>query len=402
MVERAAIIAFGFFATSAFLTACASVDDAEPGSARSVGSADRPTLSETATTAPVEPGPMSTTTAQATTTTVPDPLTEAPIDAQPPPLDSTDIGFAPGSTILGLDAEDKVRDLDRMVELGASWVRFDFDWARIETERGNLDWSSVDDLVIEARRRDLRILGLLAYTPRWARPDGASDKAPPDDPEEFARFVGDVLDRYKDHVRAWEIWNEPNVATFWEVGPDPQAYAELLVSASATIRRRDPSALIVTGGLAPAIDRPGEELSPATFLAGMYDAASLESFDAVGIHPYTYPGFPSENQTWNTFAALSDLRALMVDRDDADSPMWFTEFGAPTGSADRAVSESDQARMIDEAIVGVRQFDWAGPLFVYSLRDIEDGSPDDIEDNFGVFRSDGSPKRAAEIVLDRS
>lgn len=410
MRERIAIAVIALLVAGA-LSACTSEDltGAEPASP-TAATTDQPTLSETtvsASTGPPSPSTETTaapdpTTEDATTTTTPGPLAAAPPEPEPPPLRSEEIGFATGSVILDLDADDRGRDLDRMVELGASWVRFDFDWSRIESRRSDPDWSTVDELVIDARQRGLHVLGLIAYTPTWARPDGTSDKAPPDDPDEFARFVGDVLDRYGNHVRAWEIWNEPNVSSFWETGPDPEAYAELLVAASAVTREADPDAIIVTGGLAPALDRPGDEISPAEFLAGIYDSAPLDSFDAVGIHPYTYPGFPSESQEWNTFAALDDLRGLMVDRGDADRPLWLTEFGAPTGTGDRAVSESDQARMIDEAMAGVRDVDWAGPLFVYSLRDIEGGPADDIEANFGVLFADGSPKAAAAVVRERS
>ena len=334
------------------------------------GGADQ-SASESTTTVPTSALPATTAPAPAATSTAPEPgpLAAAPPDPRPPSLESNAIGVSPGSVILDLSPAEQERDLDRMVELGASWVRIDVDWSRVERERGEFDWSNLDGLVVAARQRGLHVLGLLAYTPDCARPGGTPDKAPPIDPDDFGGFVSRAVDRYAGHIRAWEVWNEPNVSSFWYPSPDPGAYATLLVTAATAIRAADPEAVVVTGGLAPAIDDPGRELSPSTFLDLLYDSTPLTAFDVVGVHPYTYPGFPTEQQDWNTFASLPDLRRLMVARGDAETPMWFTEFGAPTAGGARAVADDDQALMIEQAVVASRDWPWAGPLFVYSLRD---------------------------------
>ncbi|MCP5025047.1 MAG: cellulase family glycosylhydrolase [Actinomycetia bacterium] len=324
-----------------------------------------------------------------------DALAGAPPDPGSVDIDPEAVGFSPGSMVLDLSPEALNEDLDRMVELGAQWIRLDFDWSRIEAERGRFDWSTTDERVIAARRRGLRVLGVLAYTPAWAREDQSSDKAPPDDFEDFSRFATAAVTRYGEHVRAWEVWNEPNVATFWHPHPDPQAYGKLLEVAATAVRSVDRDALIISGGLAPAVDVEGSELSPETFLERLYESVPSGSFDAVGVHPYTYPGFPTDDQPWNTFARLPELRAVMIDHGDDRKRLWITEYGAPTGAADRAVSEDDQARMVAEAIIETRDLPWVGPLFVYALRDHPEGRADDIEAHFGVLRADGAEKVAA-------
>ena len=40
----------------------------------------------------------------------------------------------------------------------------------------------------------------------------------------------------------------------------------------------------------------------------------------------------------------------MVEHDDADAPIWATEFGAPTGTSDQAVSPEEQGEQLAEAI----------------------------------------------------
>ncbi len=356
------------------------------------------TTTDTAATTLPPTSPSSTSTTASTTSAPPvEESPEAPT-ASPVSPDSDGLGFSPGSMLLDLTADDLDTDLDRMVALGADWIRIDLDWSRIEAEEGSYDWTTTDAIVTGARSRDLRVLGLIAYTPAWARPAGTPDKAPPIEVGDFARYVEALVDRYGRHIRAWEIWNEPNVSSFWHPEPDPAGYAQLLDAGSSTIRRIDPDAVIVTGGLAPALDLPGIEVSPLTFLEQLYDHASSGSFDAVGVHPYTYPGFPTETQDWNQFAALPDLRDVMIARGDETKTMWITEYGAPTGEGQRSVSAESQATMISEAITELEDEPWAGPLFVYSLRDVPNGSATDIEANFGVLRADGEEKPAAAVV----
>ena len=337
-----------------------------------------------------------------TTTTTTTTTTLHPLDAIPatvlPAVDATHVGFSPGSFVLGLSEDELEVDLDRMAASGARWVRFDFDWSRIESEQGAFDWTTTDRLVISARERGLDVLGLLAYTPSWARPEGSPDKAPPIAVDDFATFVEAAVARYGRHIRAWEIWNEPNVASFWYPAPNPEAYGQLLVAASDAVRQVDPAALVITGGLAPALDG-SDEISPLAFLLRLYDAAPPSSFDAVAVHPYTYPGFPGQTQVWNTFAALPDLRALMDSQGDDAKRLWLTEFGAPTGTGSRSVSEVDQAAMISAALTEIHSVDGAGPIFIYSHRDIPGGDANDIEDNFGLLRSDGTPKQSWNELL---
>lgn len=182
-------------------------------------------------------------------------------------------------------------------------MRFDFDWGRAEPEPGSFDWGRIDRLVRAARARRMRILATVAYTPAWARPEGTTDKTPPTDPAAYGRFARTAARRYGPlGVHHWELWNEPNVSAFWEPAPDPVRYAAVLKAGSDAIRAADRSATIVSAGLAPAVDRPdGAKVSPRTFLTGVYAAGGGSAFDAMGIHPYSYPDPPMTPDPDNTF-----------------------------------------------------------------------------------------------------
>ena len=291
------------------------------------------------------------------------------------------------------------RDLDLVASTGAGWVRFDIDWGGAEPSRGRFDWEPVDRIVRAARARHLRILATLAYTPAWARPPGTTGKTPPTDPADYGRFARAAAARYSPRgVHHWELWNEANVTAFWEPRPDPRGYAALLGAGAAGVRAADPSATIVTAGLAPAKDRPdGATLSPRTFLRRLYDAGAAPSFDAVGIHPYTYPDPPLTPGPDNPFATLPETHQVMVDHGDGAKALWGTEYGAPTGTSSRAVSEADQARILRQGYEQWRRWPFAGPLFWYSHRDAGTDA-DDPEDNFGLVRQDRRPKPALAAI----
>jgi aryl-phospho-beta-D-glucosidase BglC (GH1 family) len=58
-----------------------------------------------------------------------------------------------------------------------------------------------------------------------------------------------VAARYKpDGVTTFEIWNEPNNASFWQPRPNPAAYTADLIAAYAAIKKASPSAFVISGG----------------------------------------------------------------------------------------------------------------------------------------------------------
>ncbi len=305
-------------------------------------------------------------------------------------------GIAPTSRMLlrGSD-RDLARDLDLVADSGAGWVRFDFDWESAEPERGRYDWSLIDRVVDAAHDRDLRILATPAYTPAWARPGSTSNKVPPADPATFSRFVGAAARRYAPRgVHHWEIWNEPNIVQFWKPQPDPEAYARLLIAAAVAVRAADPEAVVISAGLAPAADADdGQYVSPRSFLGRLYGAGAGSSFDAVGMHPYAFPYGVDVVADWNQFQSMPKTYQVMVDNGDAGKRIWATEFGAPTGTDSQAVSEPDQAAMVRKGWLAWSGWSFAGPMFWYAARDVG-VDKNDVEQNFGLVRSDFTPKPA--------
>lgn len=306
-------------------------------------------------------------------------------------------GFSESSAIFAKSEAELARDFDGMAAIGVRWVRLDLQWAYVQ-EHGpdQWRWTKLDTAVRLARERELDVLALLAYTPGWARPSGTTDKHPPNDPDAFARYVREVARRYGPiGVRAFEIWNEPNIAAFWEPRPDPERYTELLTRAAAAVRAEIPDATVVTGGLAPASDRSdGREIRDRTFLQRIYAAGGGGAFDAVGLHPYTWPSLPDHAADWNTMLGAESLHRVMAANGDTAKRIWGTEFGAPTLERARGVDPEEQRGTVEQGYARWATYSFAGPLLWFTFRDDGEPASDEYDDHYGLVDASGARKPA--------
>src|SRR5947208_3285330 len=102
----------------------------------------------------------------------------------------TAFGMTAGRNRASADQAGKVGDRAVMAATGAKWLRFDFDWTGIEPQQGSFNWQPIDRVVDAASTLGIQVLALPSYTPSWVRPAGTTDKTPPTNPADFARFVG--------------------------------------------------------------------------------------------------------------------------------------------------------------------------------------------------------------------
>jgi hypothetical protein len=318
---------------------------------------------------------------------------------------SSQFGLAAGSSLPALTPDDRTRYLDLAQTMGVKMIRFDLDWNAIQHgSESSYDWGPRDAVVQAASDRGISILADIAYTPPWARPAGTTDKYPPTNVSDYGTFCGLAARRYVPMgVHAFEVWNEPNTASFFMPSPDVVKYTQMLKACYTAIKAVDPAATVVTGGTAPAgsYDDSGSAstVNPINWLQGIYANGGGGYFDAVGHHPYSFPYDPSTVATWSAwyqmFGTSPNLRSVMVAHGDGDKQIWATEWGAPTDgpAGSGAVSEATQAAQLARAFSMWQTYPWAGPLFVYDFRD-NGTNPASVEDFFGLVRHDWSPKPA--------
>lgn len=304
------------------------------------------------------------------------------------------IGIA---SIRGLGGLDLGEAFQGYAGTGAAWVRVDLDWSVVQAAGpDSYDWSAMDSYVALARGAGLRLLPVVSFSPRWL--DNGAAPATPEAVAAYAKFLGQAVARYRPlGIRAWEIWNEPNLSGFWAPGPDPADYARLLAAAHTAVKAADPEALVISGGLSPApgtgpAGGPVEHFGATAFLEAVYANGGAGTFDALGFHPYSWPRMPDTWIPWSGWSMMEGpIRDLMVAHGDGAKRIWMTEYGAPTAAG--GVDEAGQAEMLRRAVGLARDHAWAGPLFWYSFEDLGT-DPDDSEDWYGLLRHDGTPKPA--------
>jgi hypothetical protein len=308
---------------------------------------------------------------------------------------NSEFGFAAGGDLQNLGNTELQRYLDGAQAAHAGWIRIDINWNVIQNAGpGAYDWARFDSVVHGITSRGMRVLAGILYTPPWARPAGTAPGSPPSNLGDYAAFVRIAVQRYAQRgVHAYEIWNEPNVADFWAPGPDPARYAQLLRRAYAAVKSVDPTATVVSAGLAPYGaygEHSNERMNPLDFLQGMYAHGAAGSFDALGWHPSNYPWGLSFAR-WSAWSQLNrttpSARSIMRAHGDAGKQIWATEFAFPTGNAPSGVAEPAQARLLTRSYAALAHWRWAGPAFFFTYRDTGALA-------FGVVRHDYSPKPA--------
>lgn len=308
---------------------------------------------------------------------------------------SDTLGIADSQLVWDTPAQ-QAQALDAMQAMGVDTVRIGVFWGGIELAPGYYNWAALDSLVNAAAARNMGVLAAVTTTPPWAaEPGSAPYYTPPADPQTFGDFTGVLAKRYVGKISAYEVWNEPNAGFFYSPKPDPAGYTQLLKAAYPAIKAADPNATVIGGVLGSGITIGDSTLNPVDFVQQMYAAGAAGSFDALSFHPYQYTTKFSQGGSLanSPINQLTDIRNLMVTNGDANKQIWSTEYGLPTN----VVSEQQQADYIQDMVTDWRTLPYAGPAFIYTLRDAVTGSTND-EDNFGVYRTDWTPKAAVAVI----
>ena len=195
-------------------------------------------------------------------------------------------------------------------DAGIRFVRADFSWATAESPQGNWHYESLDRMVDEVNKAGLNMLGLLMGHPSWGSPVWEHI-------DEWLLYVGNVVSRYKDKVRYWEIWNETNLyPRFWEKSNDAENYALILKAAYKKIKEIDPGITVVYAGTAGI---------PMDYIEKSFIAGAGEGFDKMAVHPYR-PYLNSWDATVRFKDDIENLQALMA-KYKINKDIWFTEMG---------------------------------------------------------------------------
>ena len=211
-------------------------------------------------------------------------------------------------------------------------------WDRIEGERGVRDWSVTDAVVDELAGAGIEPLFVVMGSPSWA--NGVPPSVDlhqlyvPTRGAAFARwlrllgsFAHDAALRYRGKVKRWEIWNEPNLSTFWRPQPNPTQYRETYRTIRNAIVTAEPDAKVAIGGLAVLRVAWGNgNVAGLEFLDDLLRRGTAPSF--VAIHTYTTPPHSpaADVAGQNNFSDVGRVHALLRNY-GVRASIWVTEWG---------------------------------------------------------------------------
>jgi hypothetical protein len=268
---------------------------------------------------------------------------------------------------------------DVAVSLALRWIRVDFDWFRIEPEQGRFAWEDIDRVIQQSRERGLEVLATLAYTPAWASSNPANPRRsdPPASVESWRSFVRASVSRYRERVRFWQFWNEPNLSEFWS-GTMQQYRASILEEGARAAKSVDPSSRVVAPGLA----------NVGAWRDWFQEAMRAKTFiDVVNHHNYASSGRASIVELRTDRPFQPSLRTLMRENGVDDRPFWLTETG-------RRTADGDQPRYYQEILATLRAELWVARLFFFHYWD----GPGQGNGGFGIVNEDFSPKPAYFVL----
>jgi len=281
------------------------------------------------------------------------------------------------------------RTVASLKEAGAAFVRMDMLWSDIEPEKGKFDFSRYDRIIELLSAKDIKVLGLLAYSPGW---DGKTWNQAPDS-QLYCRYARAVVHRYKDHIRHWEIWNEPDHEVFWQPQDQMRAYTRLLQKAYAELKEEDTTCVVHLAGLTRAL--PG-------CLRSIYDHGGRDYFDVVNIHAFANPRM--KNAIGGVRSLYEEVRHIMKSHDDEEKQVWLSQVACPGMKNPESaapwwlgpnMTEEQQAAWVKTIFTDALGWPGIGKIFWSFLRDTDHHFNSGV-DYFGLLRNDFSKKPAFE------
>jgi len=292
-----------------------------------------------------------------------------------------------------------------------SW-RVEMAWDRIEPSPRDFSWGATDRKVLAAARQGIDVLGLALRAPAWANGGSADPFTPPSKPSDFAAYLKALVARYgpsgslwlehpevaKRPVRAWEIWNEPNLKVYFTRQPFAKPYAAMLRAAYPAVKSSDKGATVLMASMANYSWRD---------LATLLDVSGPRlRFDAAGAHPFS--GRPS-----NAVKIVRLNRQALDRRGYRKVPLWLTELTWSSAKGKKTpltqnweTTEQGQAtrlRDVYRLLLAQRASLRLARIFWYTWATVDNGSNNSFDySGLNQFRPDGTFRAKPALAAFRT
>lgn len=232
---------------------------------------------------------------------------------------------------------------------GAKRIRLQGGWAKSEQVKGVYDFEWLDQIIDDALSQDVQPWLQVSYgNPIY--PGGGEAALAGGIPtskealEAWDQWVEAMVNRYKEKVKEWEIWNEPDISKKMTA----EEFAAFHVRTGDIIKSIQPDAKIIALGLAG--------LSRTEYVKSILDILKsknkLDQFDVLSFHGYN--SVPERS-----YSAVAKLKKL-VNSFNPEIELWQGENGAPSTPKGQSVgamtkydwSETSQAKWVLRRMLG--------------------------------------------------
>jgi hypothetical protein len=201
-------------------------------------------------------------------------------------------------------------------------------WGAIHKAPDVYDWTFLDRLVDKYAGKHLTYV--IAGCPRWLAkyPDnphfapwlGAGSNSMPFSVDEFNKFCWNLATRYKGRIKAYEVWNEPQLADFLFPYNDAEcnALAAMTKRAYSTIKACDPAALVLSASVLPRASSGGMSKARRYLAAMQRKDWNVDAFTC-----HIYPEVGEGVTRWKSM--LADVVSTLKSMGTPTSKLWITE-----------------------------------------------------------------------------
>ncbi len=228
------------------------------------------------------------------------------------------------------------------------WVRITIAWRDTNPATGVYNWSGPDGAVNAALNKGLNVLAILSTAPTWAG-SNANGTKPPTNITYWEDFVRAAAIHFNGKIRAYEIWNEPNLRNSGTgVGWDQDlwtypTYADYVRAAALQIRANAPGTLVVGPVTSSQPDARTVEVFRTLEEIQFPEGNASTFMDVVSFHANA-----NNDETTSTIRSrISSQLSTRANRNpsNANKPVWITEFGWKSNQAGEA-GQRDKIRTI--------------------------------------------------------
>ena len=180
-----------------------------------------------------------------------------------------------------------IEEIDKAYAAGFRVIRRGFYWHVIEQQAGVYDFSAYDKQMEHAKSKGIRIIGTFFSNNPIHENDKDGGIQTAQGREGFAAWAAACAVHYQDHDVIWEIWNEPNVRTFWRKSgkhnskPFADEYSALVNAVTPVMLKANPNAIVLAGSVSNYW-QPSYEWTEYCFQNGVLDSG----IRAWSVHPY--------------------------------------------------------------------------------------------------------------------